>query len=130
LRKFIAVTVLSILVIAGCVHQSRYTFADIPAEGDTTRGAVLFTQGKNDAPACATCHLTTDQTNIGPGLAGLADRAGTRVSGQSAREYVFTSITHPVEYLVRGFSNLMYDQYEAKLTPQDIADLIAYVLQL
>jgi cytochrome c553 len=130
LRKFAAIALFALLALTACAHQSRYTFADIPAEGDPAHGAVLFNQGKDSAPACSTCHEITAQTTIGPGLAGIGERAGTRVSGQSAKEYIFNSITNPPLVLVTGFSNLMYDQYEAKLTPQDIADLTAYLLQL
>jgi cytochrome c553 len=130
LRKIAAIALFAILALTACAHQSRYKFTDIPAEGDPAHGATLFNQGKGDAPACGTCHETTDQTDIGPGLAGISERAATRVGGQSAKEYIFNSITNPPLFLVTGFSNLMYDQYENKLTPQDIADLTAYLLQL
>jgi hypothetical protein len=65
-----------------------------------------------------------------PDLAGFADRAGEQVEGQDAREYAFYSITEPGRYVVEDFGNVMYDQYDEKLTPQQIADLIAYLLTL
>ena len=98
------------------------------SQGDPARGADIFNNGKGDAPACATCHTLDSSTKVGPGLGSLADRAGTRVGGQSARDYVYAHITAPGTFVVPGFGNIMYNQYAAKLSQQDIADVIAYVL--
>jgi hypothetical protein len=36
----------------------------------------------------------------------------------------------PADYLVNGFGNSMYNQYGQRLSPQQIADLTAYLLTL
>src|SRR5262245_46297404 len=97
-------------------------------QGDAAHGADIFNNGKGDAPACATCHTLDTTTKVGPGLAGRADSAGTRVNGMSARDYVYMHITAPGSYVVPGFGNVMYSQYAAKLSQQDIADVMAFVL--
>ncbi|MEO8609850.1 MAG: cytochrome c [Chloroflexota bacterium] len=98
--------------------------------GDATHGAELFTQSVNGAPPCSTCHQTDENTLVGPGLKGFGARAGTRVEGQSAEQYTQESIMHPASFVVSGFANAMYNQYASKLSPQDIADLTAYLLTL
>jgi len=37
---------------------------------------------------------------------------------------------NPAAYVVSGFANLMYGQYAQQLSPQETADLIAYILTL
>jgi len=60
--------------------------------------------------ACAGCHVLDDlgwAGITGPTLNGLADRAGERVSGQTAEEYIANSIWNPGSYLAPGYQNLM-----------------------
>ena len=101
------------------------------ALADAGSGEKLFNQSNNEAPACSTCHsVTGEQSSIGISLAGLAEAAGNRVRGQSAREYLYWSILRPGRYLVTGYSNIMFSNYEERLEAPDMADLIAYLLTL
>src|SRR5437879_1748215 len=100
---------------------------NLPA-GDATRGSQLFTQSINGAPTCSSCHSLDDTAITGPGMQGYGARAGTRLPGVSAQDYTYQSIVQPAAYLVPGFGNLMYNQYGQNLSPQQIADLIAYLL--
>ena len=130
-RNILFILVGAMLILCACgpaQSQGGITSSNLPAQGDPAHGADIFNNGKGDAPACATCHNLDTTTKIGPGLSGLSDRAGSRVSGQSAREYVFTHIAAPGTYVVPGFGNIMYNQYATKLSPQDIADVMAFVL--
>ncbi len=88
--------------------------------GDSAVGEVLFSN-------CSACHSTGEDTVVGPGLAGVYDRAGTRTS-LDAEAYLVQSIREPSVYLVEGFAALMpaFDQ----LSDQDIQDLIAYLKTL
>ncbi len=118
------------LLLARCTPLSVLSAA---ASGDAERGAQIFTQGWADAPACSTCHHTvTGQYgfSIGPSLAGIAERAGTRVVGMDAAEYLRQSILEPHSYVVSGYRDIMYPDYRTHLTEQDIEDLIAYLLTL
>lgn len=105
------------------------------AGGDTNliaHGEDIYRNGKDGAPPCMACHLLDTTANAtGPNLYGLAERAGSRVSGSSAEEYVRQSILHPNDYIVDGFSaNFMYQNYAVDLTDEDVDALIAYVLTL
>ena len=64
-------------------------------------------------------------------MAGIANRAGARVSGQTAEDYLHNSILDPNQYVVDGFSpGLMYQNYKDVLTDEQITDLIAYLSTL
>jgi cytochrome c551/c552 len=73
---------------------------------------------------CTSCHSlagvsTTGQ--IGPNLTGLADRAGDRVEGLKAGDYIRQSVIDPEAFVVDGFSPLM------PTLPLDNAELDALV---
>ncbi|MCL4239384.1 MAG: c-type cytochrome [Anaerolineae bacterium] len=128
--KRIALTTVVIAALWGCAPEDLpYSLGDLPA-GDAGRGAALFTQSINGSPACSACHSTDGSSSSGPPLDGYGQAAGTRVKGQSAALYSFYSILRPAKHLVRGYSNVMYSQYADKLSQQDVADLIAYMLGL
>lgn len=131
MRKFVIFSLLMLLLAAcgGTPATSEQT-AEVPIVGDAERGAELFTQPINGAPACATCHLLDGSTLVGPSLQGYGAVAATRVEGSSAEQYTHDSIVKPSSYLVEGFSNVMFAQYERLLSEQEIADLTAYLLTL
>lgn len=124
------VAMMLMLAVAACSPNPPSTIAydALPAEGDIARGQQLFNLLPNQAPPCWACHNET--ATASPDLTGYSDLAATRVEGESAREHTFYSITEPGRFLVEGYGNAMYNQYDEKLTPQDIADLIAYLLSL
>ncbi|RMG86626.1 MAG: cytochrome c [Chloroflexi bacterium] len=97
--------------------------------GNPANGAELFHQSIDGAPSCASCHALDSSRLVGPGMAGYGERAATRVDGESAEVYTYHSITTPAAYLVAGYSNLMYTEYSRKLDDQQLADLIAFLLQ-
>ncbi len=87
----------------------------IPPDDPVEQGAILLASG---AYPCAGCHVLQEtieeqgltinwQGITGPSLEGIGDRAGGRVSGQSAEEYLYTSLYLPHSYLVPGYGPLM-----------------------
>jgi len=98
-------------------------------EGDPARGEDLFAQPIDTAPACTSCHVLTDQRIAGPGMEGYGARAGNTVEGQTAAAYSYMAIVHPGAYIVEGYNNLMWSQYGERLSDQQLADLIAYMLE-
>jgi hypothetical protein len=105
--------------------------------GDADRGKSL-----SEGPlGCAGCHVLTA---VGPkwpaegGEPGIGSRAETRFqasgyTGQatSAAQYLFESIVLPNAYVVEGFQpNVMPQNYAGRISAQDVADLIAYMLSL
>jgi mono/diheme cytochrome c family protein len=126
----VVLAVVMMAALAGCAPEDLpYSLDDLPA-GDAGHGAALFTQSVNNAPACSACHSTDGSFSPGPPLDGYGQKAGTRVKGQSAEAYAFYSILRPARHLVRGYSNVMPADYATKLSAQDVADLIAYLLTL
>lgn len=114
------------LMIAACTPAAA---SEPLPTGDAERGAQLFNQSVNGAPACSTCHTLDGTALVGPSLQGAAD-AAARVAGQSAEDYLYTSIMQPAAFVVSGYSNSMYNQYVQYLSPQDTADFIAFLLTL
>ncbi len=132
-RDLISLLVFLTLMLSACSAGSpRISFDALDfALADAGSGEKLFNQSNNEAPACSTCHsVTGEQSSIGNSLAGLAGAAEDRVAGQSAAEYLYWSVLRPGRYLVAGYSNIMYADYEDRLEAPDLADLIAYMLTL
>ena len=129
MRRIIIFACIILLLTAACSGSGGSSGDSLPA-GDATRGAALFTQSIKGAPACSTCHLLDGNTLVGPSLKGFSAVASTRAEGMSAADYAHNSIVQPASYVVSGFANLMYGQYAQQLTPQETADLIAYILTL
>jgi cytochrome c553 len=130
MRKLAAITIFLVVILAACSSKDTgFKYSDLPS-GDAARGADLFTQSVNGAAACSGCHTLTASDGVGPSLQNFAAVAGARVSGQTAEEYAFYSILQPSKSLRPGFSNIMPTDYEAKLSKQDIADLITYLMTL
>jgi mono/diheme cytochrome c family protein len=90
------------------------------------------------AQGCAACHsLKPDEKLVGPSLAGIATRAGDRVKAADYKGktttgelYIRESIVQPSAYVVPGFSDgvMPQDFGKVKLSAQDLADLIAFLL--
>ncbi len=120
------------LALAACGSPAP---AENQTQGDAARGEALFAQttlGSNGAPGCVTCHsLEAGVMLVGPSLADVGLRAETAVSGQSASEYLHTSIVDPNAHVADGFvAGVMYQNYGQDLSEQEIADLVAYMLTL
>ena len=121
---------IAVMICAACSGSTTTTTGDSLPTGDASRGAALFTQSIKGAPACSSCHTVDGSALVGPSLKGFSTVAGTRVEGMSAADYAHNSIVNPAAYVVSGFANLMYGQYAQQLSPQETADLIAYILTL
>jgi mono/diheme cytochrome c family protein len=106
----------------------------LPA-GDAANGRVLA----EGTLGCAACHTLS---TVGPAWAGdgaapgigtraaaRLDEAGYAGAATTAQQYLLESIVDTNAYLVSGFEpNLMPANFAGRLTPQDAADLIAYML--
>lgn len=97
---------------------------------ETTNGEELFElKALGRSPGCVTCHsLAPDQVLVGPSLSGVFERAGDRVEGMSAEQYVRTSITAPGDYVVADFDpEKMPRDYGELLTDVQIDALVDYL---
>ena len=114
---------------AGCVGNAASTVAyeNLPGEGDAANGEVLFNGANTNVTPCSGCHVKV--AAAAPSLINYNDAvAASRVEGQTAREYTFYAIAEPAQHIVEGFGNAMPNNYDEHLSPQEIADLMAYLL--
>lgn len=108
-----------------------------PAEHEELE-QVAFEIIDNVTPRCFSCHLISERGNKngpGPHLNGLNERAGERVAGLSAEEYVRQSILDPGAHLVeecpRGpCVDVMVKNYSEKLTDEQLDTLVGFLLSL
>lgn len=111
---------------AGALPASGDWTANVKAlpAGNADNGAKLFTSA-----GCNACHgLQKDQRLVGPSFYGLWIRAGTRVAGLGAREYLYQSIVKPNDFVVDTYQpNLMPQNFSVVLNAQQMADILAYV---
>jgi mono/diheme cytochrome c family protein len=102
--------------------------AGVDLSDPVSRGRFVFMQN-----ICTACHTITGLSAGvgGPPLDGLAARAGERVPGLTAEEYVLTSILDPAAYIVEEFTDIEMPQiFSEILTTKQIEDLIAFLLTL
>lgn len=78
---------------------------------------------------CSTCHRLGDEDGpIAPTLKGVSTRAGERVPGMSAEEYLRQSIVDPEAYQVDDWQLVMPTVYGEALTEAEINNLIEFLL--
>lgn len=123
----ILVLALSLAACGGSSGGSGGGAADVEAGEELFHEKLIGTQ-----PGCVTCHsLEPDVKIVGPSLAGVATRAGTREPGKSAEQYLIESITKPDAYTVEGFdAGTMPVQFANELTDQQVKDLVAFLMTL
>jgi mono/diheme cytochrome c family protein len=102
-------------------------------QGNADNGKNLFT-----AQGCAACHsLKPGEKIVGPSLAGIATRAGDTIKAPDYKGkattgdlYIRESIVQTGAYVVPGYPDgvMPKDFGTAKLSAQDLADLIAFLL--
>jgi cytochrome c2 len=123
---------------AAAVDDPLKFFVDLANPGN---GEALFKQ-MWDLPdgsqwACNTCHLLSEVQAVGPGMAGIAARAATRVPGEGAYTYLYNSIHNSALYIVPGFEAQVQQMPHfgpgangepAVLSDAQIYDLVAYLM--
>lgn len=111
----------------------RINLVDEATFGDPVAGRRLYNeQDLGTNVGCSLCHsLEKDVNKVGPSFYGLATRAETTVPGLTAEQYIRQSILVPNAHLVEGYPpDQMVQDYETRLTPQQIDDLVAFLLTL
>lgn len=103
--------------------------------GDPEVGRAIFTGQRKiqGVVPCSMCHYVEAEENVlvGPNMDGLSEQAGDRVPGLSARGYLLQSIRDPEAYIVEGFPpGTMNQEYDERLSGEDLEDLIAYLMTL
>ena len=136
MRKVLLFVVLGLMVAAlalaacGGGGGASQTAGSGGGAGDAAAGKALFAQQViAPNPGCITCHsLEPGKTLVGPSIAGIASRAGSTVSGQTAEQYLRQSIAEPDAYTAKGFQKGLMPK--PTLTDKQVNDLIAYLQTL
>ena len=84
---------------------------------------------------CNSCHILDSlgwAGTTGPSLNGIAERAGERVAGQSAEEYLITSVWQPNSYLIPGYDSQMAnfgpdEPGTNAMTAEELYSIVAYL---
>jgi mono/diheme cytochrome c family protein len=127
---FLLAALLVLALLVACSPEDLdFSYDDLPP-GESARGADLFAQSIDGGASCSSCHALDAGHSAGPSLQGYGATAAQRVKKQSAEEYTFYSLLRPAKHMVRGYSNVMPGDYAKKLSRQEIADLIVYLLTL
>jgi cytochrome c551/c552 len=125
-RLGLLVTTVIVVLLAGATvavyaidpgTQQQASASEGSAPGSVEGQTVFLTKG------CTGCHSRAGVSEgfVGPDLTALADRAGDRVEGLSAEEYVRQSVLDPQGYIVEGYGSQM------PVLPVDAAELDALV---
>lgn len=121
MRIRLLIPILLLLLLAGCAAEPPPPTPTLPPE--LARGQRVF------QIHCASCHsLQGDLVIVGPSLAGIANRAETRIDGQDARTYLYTAILDPNAFTVPGFSQLMPTTFGKTISGEDLDALVAFLL--
>jgi hypothetical protein len=96
---------------------------------------LLLNRGRADHGAellvefqCVNCHFSGAGNVIAPPFAGIAERAAERRPPLTAAEYLYESITRPLAYIVSDYAPAMPQNFDERLTDQQMADMIVYLL--
>jgi mono/diheme cytochrome c family protein len=80
---------------------------------------------------CSSCHSATkDAVLVGPSMVGIAARAGTRVKGLDAYDYLKESILEPDAFVNKDFPNVMPQTFGNALSDEQLEAVIQYLLHL
>jgi mono/diheme cytochrome c family protein len=122
-----------LLVLAACGNGDANTTAPAATVGDPERGREIWdTGGGVLSGGCQGCHSLDGSEEAGtfraPTWQGVSGRAGDRVPGLSAEEYLRESIVDPAAYIVEGYSDNMPKGFKILLSEEDIDGLVAFLL--
>jgi nitric oxide reductase subunit C len=128
------------ILVSGVAVRAMPGVSGVASAADPpSRGKALF----NGAAACASCHsVEPGVVLVGPPLSGIAKLAEARIHdpryhglAQTATAYLEESILKPSAFIVpdgvyaspQGVS-FMPETYEKTLTPEQVKDLVAYLM--
>lgn len=103
--------------------------------GDAERGGELFA-GRYGCVACHGDPALPGTNNVGPHLGNIAVEGADRIEDKAASEYVYQSILEPSAFIAPDCGGgqpcsepTAMPEYASLLTLQDLADLMAYLME-
>ena len=76
---------------------------------------------------CIACHRAGN-AELAPSWVGLSERAATERPPLPADAYIYESIVDPAAYLVEGYNDVMPHDFATRMSQQELADVLAYLL--
>jgi hypothetical protein len=116
------------LGLAGATWSALQSQTEPPVTGPISTGSGIDGRIVFMAKGCTGCHSRAGvpgSAMIGPNLTDLATRAGSRVAGLTAGDYVRQSLLEPQAFLVEGYFEQMPT---LPLSPNEIDLLIDFLL--
>ncbi len=111
---------------SGSLSEDSYA-AEVAAalEGaDADTGAGLINEYE-----CYTCHVLGDGSQS-PLFDGIGKYAAERRPPLSAAQYLYEATIFPGAFIVEGYSDSMPNNYDERLSEQEVGHIIAYLLTL
>jgi mono/diheme cytochrome c family protein len=119
----------ALIMLAACGGESGAEGGpDVSDIGDPQAGQEIYNTGGASQVPCATCHSLDGTELVGPSFQGISERAGQRVEGMDAVEYLHQSIVDPSAYVVEGYEDVMNKTYDEQLSEEDIDNAIAFLM--
>jgi cytochrome c oxidase subunit II len=126
-RLGLAVTAAIVVLLVGAtvavyaIDPGTQQAAEKSVPGSVEGETVFLTKG------CTGCHSRAGVSEgfIGPDLTNLADRAGVRVEGLTAEEYVRQSVLNPQAHIVSGYGGQMP---VLPVDPRELDALVEFLL--
>jgi cytochrome c oxidase subunit 2 len=106
--------------------KERPTPSAAGASETIAQGRQVFIQS-----GCGGCHTLKDANTtgqVGPDLDGIGTAAASIVPGQTAEEYIRTSILQPSAHIVSGYQPIMPGSYNTMLSEVQLNALVQYLL--
>jgi cytochrome c oxidase subunit 2 len=124
---------LAMVLLAACGDGQADTTTQTAAVGDPERGRQIWDDGGGVLSGnCSGCHSLDGSEQVenrrAPTWRGISGRAGDRVPGLSAEEYLRESIVDPAAYIVEGYSDFMQKGFRFLLSEEDVDSLVAFLL--
>ena len=129
-------TLATFTIVANSIPQVQSVVPEELSFGANVTAAELTASGERlygGAGGCVACHglgtvapnLLTDQGGTG----NIGARCGNRASGQACKEYLYTAMVEPADYIVEGYNPIMPDMRRS-LSDAQIWAIVAYLQSL
>ncbi|MCY3779884.1 MAG: hypothetical protein OXG78_06220 [Chloroflexi bacterium] len=137
-RVVAGIVLLALIVFAGVlaaiISNSQPDSSEINADSYAEEVAAALTNADSEIGGdlvyeleCNLCHLQGDGS-LSPLFYGLAGVASERRPPLSAEQYLYEATLYPGLHLVEGYTNAMPNDYDERLTRQEVGHIIAYLL--
>lgn len=133
---FIVTAFVAVIIVINPPASNVSQGTGTPITADTYRAqvdALLAIAQPQDAESalvrygCVACHRAGNAA-LAPAWDGLAARAATERPPLTAAAYIYESIVDPGVFLVEGYNDVMPHDFATRMSQQELADVLAYLL--